>query len=572
MSAENEKGTGISGSVEEIVSAYREMEMGARRYLGFVVLPLFFFFLLIVGAVIFIQPAAIISALLSLLGIFAIIVAVVYPKVSLESRKTEINEKFHIYLTHMTVLSTTNIDRVEVFRELSKEEEYGEIAKETRRIIEIVETWNQSLDDACKRRSKKVPSDMMSDFLDRLAYTMRAGRELNSFLVREQENMLDEYVTMYNGELDNLDVLKDLYLSMVLSTSFGMVFAVILPILTDTDPTIVVAVVVVIFGFIQMGFLYAISVTVPHDPVWYIPDETKTDASKTIRRTVAVAVVVSFGLAAGVVGVYFGVAPFAFGQYPMPMYLAVAVSPFLIPGILIRRLEKGVTKRDEVFPEFVRGLGSVESAKQTTTTDVLKDLRKKDFGNLTPEINNLYKRLNMRIEPSGAWKRFTYECGSYLIQKFSSMYLVGREMGGDPRHLGELISENFSVALNLRENRKRMTVTIIGVLYGMTAAMSFALFLGVEIVRILTEVSSDFELSEMGFGQLLYPGIYNLQQIGMLILVVVLLNAIFSSLMIRSIDGGHKANASLHFVALTWLGCGIGIGTARAVDGLITVG
>lgn len=163
------------------------------------------------------------------------------------------------------------------------------------------------------------------------------------------------------------------------------------------------------------------------------------------------------------------------------------------------------------------------------------------------------------------------ECGSYLIQKFSGMYLVGREMGGDPRQLGELINKNFNTVLQLREHRNRMTVTIIGVLYGMTAAMSFALFLGVEIVKILTDVSSEFDLSQMGFGQLLHPDIYNIQIIRIEIIAIVFLNAMMSSLMIRMVDGGHKANSSLHFVALTWMGCGIGIATGVVAETVINV-
>lgn len=573
MSTEAEGGqnAGVSAFLSDTASAYREMEMDAKRYAGFVILPSVVVFFAVVAVLLLIAPPVIVSAPVALFGVFAIFVAVVYPKIAIEKRKTEINEKFHLYITHMTVLSTTNIDRVEVFRKLAQEEEYGELATETRRIVEIVETWNQSLDDACRMRSKKVPSEPMADFLDRLAYTMSAGRELNSVLTREHDAIIESYVTTYEGELNNLDVMKDLYLSMILSASFGMVFAVILPILTDSDPTIVVALVVVIFAFVQMGFLYGITVTVPHDPVWYLPDEA-TEEIKKIRRSFGAALVISLILAAGVVAVFLGVGPFPFDALPTPAYLAAVVTPFIIPGVIARRLENEVKERDEVFPDFIRSLGSVESAKQTTTTAVLADLRNKDFGNLTPEIQNLYKRLKMRIEPEGAWNRFTRESGSYLIQKFSDMYLVGREMGGDPRHLGELISNNFNTVLQLREHRTRMTVTIIGVLYGMTAAMGFALFLGLEIVAILTEVSSDFDLAEMGFGQLLHPDIYNLPMIEAQILVLIFLNAVFSSLMIRSVDGGHKANSSIHFVALTWIGCGVGIGVSRAVDALITVG
>ena len=38
-----------------------------------------------------------------------------------------------------------------------------------------------------------------------------------------------------------------------------------------------------------------------------------------------------------------------------------------------------------------------------------------------------------------------------------------------------------------------------------------------------------------------------------LLVIIILLNSVLSSLMIRIVDGGHKVNASLHFVLLTWV-------------------
>jgi len=72
---------------------------------------------------------------------------------------------------------------MEVFRTLAKKEEYGVAAEEIARVVHLVDTWNQSLDDACRRRAEEVPSDAMADFFDRLGGTMGAGQSLEEFLV-----------------------------------------------------------------------------------------------------------------------------------------------------------------------------------------------------------------------------------------------------------------------------------------------------------------------------------------------------------------------------------------------------
>ena len=63
----------------------------------------------------------------------------------------------------------------------------------------------------------------------------------------------------------------------------------------------------------------------------------------------------------------------------------------------------------------------------------------------------------------------TADCQSYLIQAFSEIYVVGREMGGDPQVPGELI----------------------GLLYGITAASTFAFyieFLSVVIINVFLAI------------------------------------------------------------------------------------
>jgi hypothetical protein len=62
-------------------------------------------------------------------------------------------------------------------------------------------------------------------------------------------------------------------------------------------------------------------------------------------------------------------------------------------------------------------------------------------------------------------------------------------MGGSPRRLGELISRHMNEVNQLRERRRQATVTLIGLLYGITAA-AFAFFIGLEVVPSSRERTS----------------------------------------------------------------------------------
>jgi flagellar protein FlaJ len=560
----------------EVVDSYEKLDISKRQYVGYVLAPAA---LLFVGSVagLFLLPLPLAARVpIPLFGALALVSAAIYPKIYLSSRENQIDNQLHLVMTHMTVLSTTNIDRMEVFRTLAREAEYGVAAEEIGRVVHLVDTWNQSLDDACRRRAKAVPSDAMADFFDRLGYTLGAGQPLEEFLVSEQDMMLAQYETVYESSLSNLEVMKDLYMSMILSMTFALVFAIVLPILTGNNPTVMVAAVITLFVFIQVGFYAVIRVISPYDPIWYYPPE-RSPGDLRLWASLAVGGGLAFLLIAITAGGMFGYGPGLPGllwfldDVRLPLYVAVPVTPLLIPGVVLRSAEQSITARDTEFPSFVRALGATESAKQSTTSDVLETLRDKDFGALSPAITRLYRRLNVRISTEGAWAAFSRDTRSYLIQKFSEMYLVGRRMGGDPKQLGELISRNMNAVNQLREQRRQEAVTLIGLLYGITAAATFAFFIGLEIVAIMAELTADFGLQQMDIGQIVYPDAYDMPLIEYLLLTVVTFNAALSSQMIRTIDGGNPANGYIHFVLLTWLGAVTAIVTRELVGAILSI-
>jgi len=560
-----------------VLDAYEQMPMDNRRYTLTVLVPTVVLFLLSVGGAVVLPIPLLVRIPIVLLGSLILLAGVLYPRLLVEEQRRGLENQLHLLITHLTVLSTTNIDRVAVFRQLGREEEYGELAVEMRRITELVDTWNQSLDDALQRRARAVPSRQLGDFLDRLAYSLNAGQALDDFLLGEQRTMIEKYVTVYEGALGNLEVMKDLYLSMILSMTFAIINAIVLPILTGTDATMTIAAVIVLFVFVQLGFYYVIKTMSPYDPLWYQQPEYRTKIDRQIDIALYGAVSLSL-VFVGILGL--GLMGWTeIGQAvqrvmldaPVPLLIATPLTPLAIPGLVARHHENHIKERDEEYPGFIRALGASESAKQSTTRAVLETLREKDFGVLSREIDRLYVRLNMRVGPDRSWFFFTAETSSYLIQKFSEMYLIGRQMGGTPKQLGELISDNMNEVLKLRRQRQQATVTLIGVLYGITASASFAFFIGLEVVEILATFSSSMNLAQFEFGQLIYAGVYDIPVIEYLLSLIILFNGVLSALMIRMVDGGHKANAYLHFVVLVWIGCGSAVLTSWLAGGLISV-
>ncbi|CQR50299.1 flagellar assembly protein J [Haloferax massiliensis] len=563
--------------ISDIIESYEQMPMELSRYLLAVLGPAIVFFVLSLAGAIALPFPLLVRIPVFLLGVLLLGGAVLYPRLLVEQTRRSLENQLHLLITHMTVLSTTNIDRVAVFRTLAREEEYGELATEMNRIVQLVDAWNQSLDDACQRRAREVPSKPLADFLDRLAYSINAGQSIDDFLLGEQNAMIQKYITVYESALGNLEVMKDLYLSMILSMTFAIINAIVLPILTGTDATMTIGAVIVLFVFVQLGFYFVIRTMSPYDPLWFHQPEYRTKANRQIDITlygaVGLSITMILVLALGtfnLTAVGATVRPIMI-ELPIPLLISTPLTPLAVPGIVARRHERRIGERDEEYPGFIRALGASETAKQSTTTAVLKTLKTKDFGVLSREIARLYTRLRMRLDPDRSWFFFTAETNSYLVQKFSEMYNVGRSMGGKPKLLGELISRNMNEIIKLRRQRKQSTVTLIGVLYGITASASFAFFIGLEVVEILASFSTQMNLDSLQFGTLIYAGVYDVPFIEYMLTLIILFNALLSSLMIRMVDGGHKANAYLHFVMLVWVGSLMAVATSSLAGALISI-
>ncbi|WP_440992238.1 archaellar assembly protein FlaJ [Haloarchaeobius baliensis] len=557
--------------LSSVREAYRRMEMSARRYVLLIVLPSILFMVGSVAVVFVIGLPLTIGGPVVLLGVFAVFAALVYPKAVQDRQRKQIRQRFHLFLTHITVLSMTNINRIEIFRTLAEEDEYQALAEEMGFLVALVDTWNQSLDDSARMRARQVNSPLLSDFLERLAYTVGGGQQISEFLIDEQDSIIQQYVIRYEADLNKLDVMKELYLSMMLSTAFVLVFAIVLPVLVGINPTLAVGGVIFMFVVVQAGFVYAIHAVSPYDPVWYIQETAGDYPLQRAQPALVAGGVLSLVAFVVVGGILLGYLPVKSDVLPLPIMAAIPVTPLLIPGWLVRHEEKKVKERDSEFPSFIRALGAVESVKQTSTGNVLESLRRKDFGALTHNIDNLYKRLAMRVDSSRSWSLFAAETGSYLIQKFGDMYVEGRRMGGDPKMLGQVISRNQSEVLKLREQRQQATTTLIGVLYGLTAASVFSFFVGLEVVEMLMTIVSDMDLQASQMSFLLSTEQYDVQTIEYLLILTIVFNAMLSSIMVRVADRGHILSGYVHFVMLTWTGSLTAVITKIAVDALISV-
>ena len=505
----------------------------------------------------FVGPAKYIPVLVSFACVFF---AFSYPLSILAAKATRIDNNMHYYITQMGSIATAETPRLDIIRIVSENDDYRELATETRKIYDLVTVWHMSLADACRFISKRTPSMIFEDFLDRFAHALQSGEDVKSFLFAEQNVVMNEYESMYNGALYAVEIVKEMFVSLVMSLIFLASFAVIMPVITGMNAELLMSVVVVVFLVTDLVMVMFTRSKVPQDPAWNRSNALTKDKLRLYRS-----IPISIG---GCIIV--GMALLMYGKIETPIAVAMFLTPLAYTGYVARKIEKGIRRKDENFPAFIRSLGSSAGARGGLIDDALKALRSHDFGPLTTDVNNLYKLLATRIDKFASWDHFAANIGSNLIQRFSVMFVEATNLGGQPDVIGDIIATNFHRIVNLRKKRTQSANSLVGVLYGLTGGIGFTMYISLGVVGLMQDMFATVEMpAGMSIGMVLYTNVGNITTLENMVLGIMIGHSLMSAILIRIVDGGHMLSSTIDFVIMVWISGVSAIVTMAAVSSLL---
>lgn len=533
-------------------SAFTKADLDVRTYLRKVILPnASLAMLMFVLTSIFLRMYTLPSwAKVSVYAIstLPLIYAVLYPYVRVSSKKVQINSKIPYFATYFAVLSTSDVSRTELIWNIASEETLEPIAGEMRKIYVLIAKFNCGLPTALRFLSKRSPSKVFADFLDRLAYSLDSGVELKEYLLREQQTVMDDYETFYEGALYDLDVFKEIYSSLIIAVIFMVTFIIIGPIITGQSIEILTIFALILVLATEIGVLLVIKYRMPEDKIW-----AKNAMNNGRKRKVLRALLISIiGTIFTSVVCIFVVRPrFNFPEF---FSLAVILTPLAYFGRVLNKEEANIIIKDENFPAFIRSLSTSLASSGSSVTLVLKYLSSHDFGTLTTDIRNLYRRLAVRVNDTRAWDYFISDTGSWLISMFSEIFRKSIRLGADPEYVGLVISRNFERLIRLRRKRVQSVSSFKGVIFGVTGAFAFSLAASFQVVLYINKVFSDIQ-TQGGFvtNILFIPSETSLTLTNYMILLMILIHSFVSAIAIKFSDGGHLGAAIYYFVMLTWV-------------------
>jgi flagellar protein FlaJ len=321
----------------------------------------------------------------------------------------------------------------------------------------------------------------------------------------------------------------------------------------------ILAVAIAVFIVVEIAFLYVYNSLLPREFLWQTTGQ-KTDVDKKLNTCFLISIIFFIVVCAIIVFLqYF------YRLFPIPIAAALAATPLTLPAFIALQEEIKVKNREDRYPAYIRSLGIAAETKTTVASEVLKKLRYHDFGELTKNINDLYKRLALRIDELKSWKYFEAETGSDLIARFCDMYVRGARAGGSPKEISSLISNNYVNLMQLRKKRFQQASTVVGMSYGIAVAVAFSLYISIYLVDWMAEISAGIEYPYIITGieiPLLMGVTIDITLLAVIAIIVIAIYALFSAIIIHIFNIDHRLKISLHFAGLLWT-CAI---TAVLVD------
>ncbi len=423
-----------------------------------------------------------------------------YPIAQVSAEAIQIEQDMHMFMTRMGILSLGESAEKGMFDVLKEMGDYGALAHEIQAIETLVTKWHTNLPEAARIVGRQSPSAIWSDFLDRMAFSVEVGQPIGEFFKSENETFEQAFTTIYDARLEQLDTLRETFVSLTTTGLLLLVVAglhlILFQIGEDTNNIFLIIIRVrwvlmagILFAILQIGAWYLFTLVIPHEEL-FAKHGFNTDQAIDMRRS---------WIFAGVLGtVEFVILVIIFivigtdwlignWNYIGLLVIAALSSPLLAPAMLTVQEETRVRRRDDAFPEFIRAFGGTAQARAQEPSAMVKALSGIDFGALDASIANLEKRLSMRIDSDYSWNWFAADNNSMLVSRFTRVFIEGSSSTGEAGLVGDLVSQSTTNLLGLRQRRQISATVMRSVSYGLLIAMIIALNITTSIIAGLGE-------------------------------------------------------------------------------------
>lgn len=158
-----------------------------------------------------------------IVSLITFLISISYPMARAQSRRRDIETNLPFAITHMSAIASSGVPPSTMFRLLTGFEEYGEIAKEAKKIVQNIDVLGLDITTAIREVAKKTPSESFKQFLEGVATTIDTGGDLHAYLIKESEKAMFDYKIRREKFLQTLSTYADFYTAVLIAAPLFLV-------------------------------------------------------------------------------------------------------------------------------------------------------------------------------------------------------------------------------------------------------------------------------------------------------------------------------------------------------------
>ena len=213
-----------------------------------------------VGIVITLIVAGLSIGLLPLMAYFLMMGS---PGSKAKSRSRDIDKRVGAAMSFISAMASADVNIDVIFKELSRQTVYGEIAKEAAWITRDTELLGLDILTAIKKAAKRSPSAKFQDFLQGVITTSTSGGQLKPYFLLKAEEFQKENKLAMKSQMETLGMLAESFVTVVVAFPLFLVLIMaIMAIVGGGDPetmiTLLWLIVAMMIPVSQGGFIFVI--------------------------------------------------------------------------------------------------------------------------------------------------------------------------------------------------------------------------------------------------------------------------------------------------------------------------
>ena len=376
---------------------------------------------------------------------------------------------FDIYyqLSYMSTIAASSVPRDQIF------EHSAELQCSSAEYFKRVELARKRLKydyaRACRVVGESAKDEEIKGLLLRFSSSLISGEPEADFLSREANARAEDYENEYERNLEAMKMWTDAYVSLILSAVLVVVIGIVSTMIWKIETTLIIAMAFIAVMTTSVG-VWLIWVVSPKEiTVLKWPGSKEQKIAKKLFKPV-LAAVIGISVTFLITGQNLG-----FGL----IIIAIVVFPL---GFIMSRDDRKITKRDNEVGTFLRSLGGVCAALETTVNSALGRIDLDAINVLRSSVKNLHTRLTAGIKSRLSWKMFIDETGSELTNRSVGMFYDAIEVGGSADQAGHQAALFANKLSLLRAHRRTVSSPFRWLCVTMHAAIIVILVFITEVI------------------------------------------------------------------------------------------